>query len=195
MTHFTEQAIIKAFIELLNEKPLDKITVTAVCERCGINRNTFYYHYPNIYSLAQEMFRSEAFQIVDAHREFNTWQEGFLEATQFARENKTAIYHIYKSVSHERLEEYLFDMAHGFTKEFIERQAEGLDVSAQDLRDLVIIYTVGIEGLVIEWLHTDMKEDAESFIERVSRLFDGVTRFILENNGEATGNSTSSKPR
>ena len=42
MTRFTERAIMDAFFELLVEKPLDKVTVADIAQRCGINRNTFY---------------------------------------------------------------------------------------------------------------------------------------------------------
>ena len=41
----TRGAIIKAFGQLLEEKPMNKITVKDIVERCGINRNTFYYHF------------------------------------------------------------------------------------------------------------------------------------------------------
>lgn len=41
----TKQAIVNAFWELLDEKPLSKITVKDIVERCQVNRNTFYYHF------------------------------------------------------------------------------------------------------------------------------------------------------
>lgn len=43
MAQFTKQAIINSFLKLLEETPLDKITVKDIVEDCGINRNTFYY--------------------------------------------------------------------------------------------------------------------------------------------------------
>ena len=42
MLQLTKKAIVNSFIKLLNEKPLDKITVKSIAEDCGINRNTFY---------------------------------------------------------------------------------------------------------------------------------------------------------
>lgn len=40
-SNFTKKAIQDAFLELLNEKPLGKITVKDISEKCGVNRNTF----------------------------------------------------------------------------------------------------------------------------------------------------------
>ena len=41
MASYTKQLIINTFIQLLNERPLDKITVKDIVAICGINRNTF----------------------------------------------------------------------------------------------------------------------------------------------------------
>ena len=41
MPGFTRQIILHTLTELMNEKPLSKITVKDIVERCGVNRNTF----------------------------------------------------------------------------------------------------------------------------------------------------------
>ena len=51
MANFTEKAIKASFLKLLNERPLTKITVRDIVEDCGINRNSFYYHYRDIPAL------------------------------------------------------------------------------------------------------------------------------------------------
>ena len=42
MASFTRKAIMEAFLGLLEERPLSKITVKDIVEACGINRNPFY---------------------------------------------------------------------------------------------------------------------------------------------------------
>ena len=44
VTSLTKRAIRASFLKLLNERPLNKITVKDIVEDCGINRNSFYYH-------------------------------------------------------------------------------------------------------------------------------------------------------
>ena len=51
MALYTQKAILRAFGEMLEEMPFDKITVTALVKRCDISSNTFYYHYRDIYDL------------------------------------------------------------------------------------------------------------------------------------------------
>ena len=39
MSGFTKEIIARTFTELLDEKPMSKITVKDIVERCGVNRN------------------------------------------------------------------------------------------------------------------------------------------------------------
>ena len=45
MANFTEKAIKDTFMDLLNRKTINKITIKEISEECGIKRNSFYYHY------------------------------------------------------------------------------------------------------------------------------------------------------
>lgn len=179
MPNFTKKAIVDTFVKLLNEQSFDKITVTDIVNECGINRNTFYYYYQDMYALVDELFRYETQRMIDEHREYATWVEGFLEATSFMRENKTAIYHLYASINRDRLEEYIFGIARTTVTDFIKAQAKGLDVADQDIEDLSTLYTVSLEGMAIEWLHTGMQRDPETYINNIARLLDGSTRELL----------------
>lgn len=46
------ERIEKVFVELLQTKELDEITVSEICKHCGVNRSTFYANYADIYALA-----------------------------------------------------------------------------------------------------------------------------------------------
>ena len=59
MALYTQKAIMRAFGEMLEEMPFDKITVTALVKRCDISSNTFYYHYRDIYDLLDAWFHLE----------------------------------------------------------------------------------------------------------------------------------------
>lgn len=53
--HVNEEAIYGAFLLLLKEKPLDKITVSDIIKKAGIVRSTFYNHYENVPALVAAM--------------------------------------------------------------------------------------------------------------------------------------------
>ena len=41
----TKRLLQEALLRLMNRKPLDKISITELCDEAGINRTTFYRHY------------------------------------------------------------------------------------------------------------------------------------------------------
>ena len=51
----TKHAIYKAFVELLNEKDINQITITDVAKRANINRKTFYNYYSDINDVMEEI--------------------------------------------------------------------------------------------------------------------------------------------
>lgn len=50
-TRYTRQALREAFIELLQEQPIEKITVTRICELADVSRGTFYLYYHDPFDL------------------------------------------------------------------------------------------------------------------------------------------------
>ena len=64
----TKKMISDTFVELLEKKPFDKITIKDIVETCGINRNTFYYYYSDIYDLLEEIFKREMTDIIKTHQ-------------------------------------------------------------------------------------------------------------------------------
>ncbi len=56
MENLTRREIQKTFLALLAEKDAEKVTVNELAAKCGINRNTFYYHFHDIPSLLESIF-------------------------------------------------------------------------------------------------------------------------------------------
>jgi AcrR family transcriptional regulator len=53
MREFTSRSIMDAFWLLYREKPMEKITVKAICEKAGCNRSTFYEYFTDSYSVLE----------------------------------------------------------------------------------------------------------------------------------------------
>lgn len=62
----SRQRIKTAVADLLAEKPLDKITVSDVVKRAGINRGTFYAHYANIPDVINHLVEDAFYRLKDA---------------------------------------------------------------------------------------------------------------------------------
>ena len=88
VTSLTKRAIRASFLKLLNERPLNKITVKDIVEDCGINRNSFYYHYTDIPALAEEIVKDEAARIVQEYPTVDSLEQCLEIAVEFALQNR-----------------------------------------------------------------------------------------------------------
>ena len=177
-------------MELLEEKPLDKITVKDVVERCDINRGTFYYYYTDIFELAEDIFETELQQITSQHRSYDSWQQAFLEATQLAQQSKRQIFHVLHTRNREKLEQDLYRLADHMMRDFVDLQAQGLSVPEEDCAFIARFYSAALVGMTLRWLADGMKGDPEQDINRMGLLFDGNIRAMLERAAQRTADKT-----
>ena len=185
MTQFTKQAITLTFLNLLNEKPFDKITVTDIVDTCGINRNTFYYYYHDIYQLIDDIFSAGIQKLENESAGCITWQTAFMEAMDFARTNRRAIYHIYNSSCREKLEKYLYDVIKAGMDRYINRQSTGLCSDERDKNAVSTFYTYALTGIIVNWLKEDMQTEPGLLVERLGFLLEGNIRCLLEKSDAA----------
>lgn len=173
MSAFTKKAITQSFVKLLNQRPLDKITVKDIVEDCGINRNTFYYYYQDIYALLDELLETETEAALENTDDYETLLQALQAATQFVRENRRAVYHIYKSVSRQRLEEYLYTVVDSKIMRLIRAAAKDLEVGEEDLKLIASFYKFALVGMILDWLDGNMQKDAEQIITRLGHMLEG----------------------
>lgn len=177
---YTRNMIRNVFIEMLDERPFDEITVTDLVTRCEINRKTFYYYYQDLYAVLTEIFESELETVLGGVKEHVTWEEGIAQAMQIALRHKRAVYHVYHSMQHESLEKYLYNVAGEVMRRYVERQNEGIHASQGDKDIIAQFYQSALTEMVLNWIGQGMKEDGLEMIIRIGQLFDGNIRASLK---------------
>lgn len=170
MASFTRQAIMAAFLKLLNERPLAQITVKDIVETCGINRNSFYYHFDDIPSLLEVIVTEEADRIIDRYTEFESIEECFEAVVSFALENKRAVYHIYNSANREMYERYLLRICEHVVTKFYDNVFSESPLSDDDRTIIIRFFKCTCFGQIIDWLECGMKEDIVASFRRLFEL-------------------------
>ena len=177
---YTRNMIRNVFIEMLDERPFDEITVTDLVTRCEINRKTFYYYYQDLYAVLTEIFESELETVLGGVKEHVTWEEGIAQAMQIALRHKRAVYHVYHSMQRESLEKYLYNVAGEVMRRYVERQSERIHASQGDKDIIAQFYQSALTEMVLNWIGQGMKEDGLEMITRIGQLFDGNIRASLK---------------
>ena len=170
MANFTCKAIKETFLALLEERPLADITVKDIVEKCGINRNSFYYHYQDLPALLEEIIREEAEGIISKYPNVNSIVECYDALIEFASHRKRAIMHIYRSVNREMFEQYLMQVSAYFIRSYVDAAFGRVEISAEDRQTIIDYYKCVGFGLVLDWLNSGMNEDRAKAMRRMFLL-------------------------
>ena len=180
MSQVTKRALEASLKSLLLQKPLSKITVTDITEDCGINRMTFYYHFKDIYDLVEWCCQEDASRALAGKKTYETWQQGLLQIFEAVRENKPFILNVYRCVSREQVENYLYKVTYALLDGVVEEQAQGMSVRQEDKAFLATLYQYMFVGLMLDWIKSDMKENPQAIVSRLELAIHGNIRAALE---------------
>lgn len=186
---YTKNIIRETFIEMLNENPLNKITVKDIAEKSQINRNTFYYHYSDIYILLAEIFQEELQKVIDEYNDTLSWEESFIVAAEFALKNKRAVYHVYNSMQREELANYIYNVSGNIMSRYVEKVSQGIAASKSDQALIANFYQSALTEMVLRWIASGMKGDPEEIVERIGALFDGNIELSLKRSEDLSPSS------
>ena len=169
MLQLTKKAIIESFVKLLNERTLDKIKVKDIAEECGINRNTFYYHFEDIYDLLHWMLEQEALTVVKQFDMPGDYDEVISFVIDYVDDNSHILNCIYDSVGREGMKRFFsadFKMYIGFLIEEAEKEAS-LTLESSYRQFLCDFYINALTGIFLDW-----------FLDRSIRTREEMTAYL-----------------
>ena len=174
-----KNAIMQSLLKLLEERPLNKITVKDIVDDCGINRNTFYYHFEDISALIEAIIIDEVDRVMMQYRDISSMEECIEMAMRLGLDHRRALYHIYNSTNRDFLERRLLEICRHAATQFVAKTAGDMDIRPDD-RDIIIQFDkCELFGLVIDWLNGGMPEGTEERFLRLCELRSGSIETML----------------
>ncbi len=180
MPQFTRNAIIESFIKLAMRNPLEKITVKDIVDACGVNRNTFYYYFQDMYALVEDLFRAGP-AAADPGSAKDTWTEGFVRLARFSETCPRAVRNIYMSVGYDVFEGYVGQVIEEPIVCALKRECENLHLGEINLNLPTLFYRQALLGIYSLWLRHDMKDDPEQIAKQLLILHEESMPKILQN--------------
>ena len=138
---------------------------------------TFYYHFKDIYDLVDWILVEDAAEALEGRQNFETWSEALLDALQRIQDNRVLVLNVYRSVSREQVEQYLYKMLDPLLRMFVER--ENIPVQEEDKQFIIDFYKYGFVGMVLEWIRRDMKTEPAIMAERFNTMMQGDLKRAL----------------
>ena len=180
MSSFTKKAIEASFLKLLNEAPLSHITVKMIVDDCRINCNSFYYHFQDIYDLLEWTLAEDSRHLLESKIKLGDWQKSIAALFDYMQENRLLILNAFHSLERDTLEKEVFNVLSPLLFELFKAQPNFELLNDEDQKFIVNMYGLGITGLLLRWIATDMLTPPDPLIRQLYRLVGGSLDGIIQ---------------
>jgi len=179
MANYTKQAILDTFMKLLNERPVSRITVKDISDACGINRNTFYYHFRDIPSMVEELIKAQSDPIYNMDLDVNSLEDCIGAMIDHVQENKRALLNLFRSSNRDIYESYMWRNCDFFVRKLYDNLLKDLKVSASDVEILIRYSKCALFGQLLDWINSNMSYDLKAEFRRFCVIWPEVSRKIF----------------
>ena len=162
----SQEKIEKAFIQLLQTKEVNQISVTDICKITHLNRSTFYANYIDIYDLVdriKDTMLKEFFDIYKEECENQQHSYDFLKLFIHIKDNQL-FYKTYFKLN--------FDFTNDF-KFLTNLEAEKFYDSSEFLEYRIEFFKAGINAIIKKWLYNGCKETPEEIVNIIKTEYEG----------------------
>ena len=159
----TKASLQEALIELLQDKELDKISISELCKKANVNRGTFYLHYQDVAELFEEYFHNMTEDLRIAyyepylltHHKIENLSSDMIRIFHHVEKYKQFYKIVFKRKTPMIYYYQLFEIIRNYlTDSITEYHSQYKEYSASYQANAII-------GLVIQWVQHDFKESPE----------------------------------
>ena len=181
MAEFTKHALADSLVKLLETKRLDKIKIQEIVDGANVNRQTFYYHFSDIFALTRYM-------VVGKYHDFlekNGVDGIILEPTplgiflEMISRNKAIALNIYKGIEESQLRRALHEVVDPIIESEVRTIANGR-LAEGDIKFAVAFFSSGYYGILLEWLNDDLDVENRKRMESMLPLLEESLELLVE---------------
>ncbi len=171
----TEAKFKLALKEMMLTLPLEKINVTTLCDKCNCHRQTFYYHYQDIYDLVAAIFLNEEIKNMD---DASSTEEIISAFLGYFKSNFRFIRSTYNSAAKDLTDDFVYStfMTNLYDLWTSEKSFGSLPL---DSYRTVARRFARILSDEISFMFKDSELRSEDFVRHMKAFFERATRSLL----------------
>ena len=170
-SNITKHALAQALKDLLKTRTLDKVSVGNICEACGMNRKSFYYHFRDKYDLVNWIYYTEFIVRVRDKSYVDGW-EMVEDLCNYFYENRKFYQNALRTEGQNSLSDYLRDVLTAIFTEDMARAFEG----EPSIRPYAEFYADAFLCALKKWLLQKDCRPPHDFSEFLKKCLTGLYR-------------------
>lgn len=175
----TKKLIKKTFLELLEQRPLSQITVKDIVSECGINRNSFYYHYSDLPTLVEDVITEEANKIMKKYDSFESIEKCLDAVIEFSLSHRKAALHLFNSNSQEIFVHYFMRISDEVIRRYFEELCRDKNVSEEDMEMVIHFFKCLLFGQAVDWMRNGMNSNLQDQFHRFCEFNKGSIEAMI----------------
>lgn len=178
----TKERILRSFSELLENEPVDKITVKRISANCDLTSQTFYNHFEDKYDLILWSYRRRVDELYELYSVGEiTWRELLERYLSGYKQNAKLILNIMKNTHGN--DSYYVGSSGYLVKKFKEHFKKKLGVEELDPKTVMLINTFigGMVNIIGYWLDKEKSIDEKEMAEILDLAFPEYLRHLYRN--------------
>ena len=170
----TKKALAASLKNAMRKKAFSKITVKEIIADCGVNRNTFYYHFTDIYDLLHWMLEEEAIDVVKNFDLLVDYEEAIRFVMNYVDENDYIISCAYDSIGRDEMKRFFCKDFIDITSSVIRHAAEktGCQMDPEFQQFAAEFYTEALAGTLVNWVKNRHEKDREKTIHYLTFIIE-----------------------
>lgn len=165
----TKEMLAQCLKNLMKSKPLDKITISELTKYADVNRQTFYYHFDDIFDLLKWTVENEATNLLKNRKDDLLWKEGILELLYYLQENREFAINAVDSLGPNEFKRFFYQDVAQIISEFMYTNEEALGEDKPYVDFLTHHFTISLAGIAVTWLKGDISLSAEDTVKMIDR--------------------------
>ena len=182
MSRHTKNLIIEQTLRLAEKKPINKITVIEIVRECDITRNTFYYHFHDIYDVFNT-YLDEQIESLSA-QSYESMETALFSFITLCAGKKRVWLNLYRTAGYDAISKITKEKLGKLIMLLIGKEYDVSRFSSYDIDIIRVFYEEAIFGVLLRWIKGNSIELSDELMERIERIksiFRGQIGLLMEN--------------
>jgi len=169
----TKRALAAAMKQLMSEMPFDKINIVHICERCGMNRKSFYYHFRDKYDLVNWIYDTEFIALASKKAYPSGW-DFLTDLCQYLYTERTFYRRALKIKGQNSFSDHFTELLQPVLVEYLK------EIFGSSISDFhVLFFSDAFTGTIKRWILEMDGVNAEGFIALLQSILQQTASHVV----------------